>query len=138
MAYLNEIRLIGRLTNDPELMYLPSGVPVLNFSFACNRKYKVENEDREEVLFVDCVAWQKTAELGAKYLLKGDLAFISGRLVYRTWEDKDGNKRSKHEVNVDSIQFLTWHDQDGDGGELKPKGTRKPSNTTQKDNSVPF
>jgi len=108
MASFNQVILMGNLTRDPQLKYLPSQTPVAEFGLACNRKFKTQNgEEREEVLFVDCSAFGKTGELINQYFTKGKPIFIQGRLKYDSWEDKQGGgKRSKHSVTVDNFQLL--------------------------------
>jgi single-strand DNA-binding protein len=107
MANVNKVILIGNLTRDVELKQLPSGNPVAQIGLAINRKWKDKaGEDQEEVTFVDCEAWGKTAEIMAKYLAKGKPVFIDGRLKLDSWE-KDGEKRSKLKVVVESFQFLS-------------------------------
>lgn len=118
MASFNQVILMGNLTRDPQLRYLPSQTPVAEFGIACNRKFKGQNgEDREEVTFVDCSAFAKTAELIQQYFTKGKPIFIQGRLKYDTWEDKQGGgKRSKLSVVVDNFQFIGGRDGGGAGG----------------------
>jgi single-strand DNA-binding protein len=107
MANVNKVILIGNLTRDVELKQLPSGNPVAQIGLAINRKWKDKaGEDQEEVTFVDCEAWGKTAEIMAKYLAKGKPVYIEGRLKLDSWE-KDGEKRSKMKVVVESFQFLS-------------------------------
>jgi len=102
---LNKTIIVGRLTKDIELSYTQGGMSYTNFSIANNYKYK----DEKKVNFIDCVAWSKTAELMNQYLKKGSMVAIDGRLQQDTWE-KDGQKRSKLKVIVDSIQFLGGKD----------------------------
>lgn len=107
MASLNKVLLIGNLTRDPELRYIPSGTAVANFGLAVNRAYTTQDgEKKEEVCFVDIDVWGKTAENCANYLKKGRLVFIEGTLQFRTWETEDGQKRSKHNVRAINVQFL--------------------------------
>jgi len=107
MASLNKVFLIGNLTRDPELRYIPSGTAVANFGLAVNRIYTTQDGERkEDVCFVDIVTWSKTAENCANYLAKGRPVFIEGRLQFRSWETEDGQKRSKLEVVADRVQFL--------------------------------
>ena len=106
-ASLNKVFLIGNLTRDPELRYIPSGAAVANFSLAVNRYYTTQDgEQKEEVCFVDIVTWRKTAENCANYLTKGRPVLVEGYLQYRSWETDDGQKRSKHEVVARNVQFL--------------------------------
>ena len=107
MANLNKVFLIGNLTRDPELKYIPSGAAVTDISIAVNRSFtKKDGEKGEETLFVKVVIWGKQAESSAKYLSKGRPVFIEGRLRTNSWEDKDGQKRSAMEVVAERVQFL--------------------------------
>jgi len=107
MANFNKILLMGNLTRDPQLSYLPSQTPVVDFGIAVNRRWtSKEGESKEEVMFVDCRAFSRLAENINKYMKKGRPIFIEGRLVYDAWTAQDGTKRSKHRVQVDNCQFL--------------------------------
>ena len=107
MANFNKIFLMGNLTRDPQLTYLPSQTPVVEFGLAVNRKWKSrEGEDREETCFVDCRAFGRTAENINKYLSKGRPLFVEGRLTFDSWTAQDGSKRSKHRVTVENFQFI--------------------------------
>lgn len=108
MASFNRVILLGNLTHDPELKYLPSGTAVATIRVATNRVYtdRQSGEKKEEVCFVDVVAWERQAELCNEYLSKGRPVLIEGRLRYRTWETEDGQKRSKHEVVAERVQFI--------------------------------
>jgi single-strand DNA-binding protein len=118
MANFNKVILLGNLTRDPQLKYLPSQTAVAEFGLAINRKFRTQQgEDREEVTFVDCSAFGKTGELINQYFTKGKPIFIDGRLKYDSWEDKQGGgKRSKLTVVVDNFQFIGGRDQGGGGG----------------------
>jgi single-strand DNA-binding protein len=107
MANFNKILLMGNLTRDPQLTYLPSQTPVVDFGIAVNRKWtSKDGEAKEEVMFVDCRAFSRLAENINKYMRKGRPLFVEGRLVYETWTAQDGSKKSKHRVHVDNCQFL--------------------------------
>ena len=86
MVAFNKIILIGNLTRDPEQRFAPSGLQVTNFGLAVNRRFRQGDEQKEEVCYVDIVAFDKQAELCSKYLNKGDGAIIEGRLQQRRWE----------------------------------------------------
>jgi len=118
MASFNKVILLGNLTRDPQLKYLPSQTAVAEFGLAVNRKFRTQQgEDREEVTFVDCSAFGKTGELINQYFTKGKPIFIDGRLKYDSWEDKQGGgKRSKLTVIVENFQFIGGRDQGGGGG----------------------
>ena len=107
MASLNKVLLIGNLTRDPELRYVPSGSAVANFTLAMNRVYKLQTgEKKEEVSFVRVVVWGRLAEVCNDYLKKGRPVFVEGRLQSRSWEGADGQKKSTLEVIATNIQFL--------------------------------
>jgi single-strand DNA-binding protein len=107
MSNFNKVLLMGNLTRDPRLSYLPSQTAVIEFGLAVNRKWRSkEGEDKSEVCFVDCQAFGRTAENINKYLNKGDPLFVEGRLKFDSWTAQDGSKRSKHRVVVENFQFL--------------------------------
>lgn len=107
MATLNKVFLIGNLTRDPELRYIPSGTAVTTFTVATNRAYTMASgEKREETCFVRVVTWGRQAELCGEYLSKGSPVFVEGRLQSRSWEAPDGQKRSMIEVVAQNVQFL--------------------------------
>jgi single-strand DNA-binding protein len=118
MANVNKVILIGNLTRDPQLKYLPSQTAVVDFGLATNRRFKGANgEDREEVTFVDCSAFGKQAEVINQYCQKGKQLYIEGRLKYDQWEDKQGGgKRSKLSVVIENFQFLGGREGGGGGG----------------------
>ena len=118
MASFNKVMLMGNLTRDVEIRHTPSNTAVGNFGLAVNRKYKTQSgEQREEVTFVDCEAWGRTAEVMAQYLSRGRPVFIEGRLKLDQWEDKNGGgKRSKLSVVVENFQFLGSGQGSGQGG----------------------
>src|SRR5262252_2760794 len=114
MASLNKVILLGNLTRDPELRYAPNGTPVTRFGLAVNTSRAGQGDERrEEVCFVDIVAFGRQAETTSEYLSKGSGALIEGRLQWRSWEGQDGQKRSKHEVIADRIQFMPRTREDG-------------------------
>jgi single-strand DNA-binding protein len=106
-ASLNKVFLMGNLTRDPELRYVPSGAAVANFTVAVNRPYKDSTGDKkEEVSFVRVVVWGKMAEVCGEYLAKGRPVLVEGRLKSRSWEDQTGQKRSALEVIANTVQFI--------------------------------
>jgi single-strand DNA-binding protein len=107
MANFNKVLLIGNLTRDPQLSYLPSQTAVVDFGLAVNRRWRgKDGTDKNEVCFVDCRAFAQMAETINKYLSKGRGVFIEGRLTFDSWTAQDGTKRSRHRVTVESFQFL--------------------------------
>ena len=131
MASYNLVALMGNLTKDPELRYIPTGAAVCNFGLAVNRTYTDGNgEKQEDVTFVNIMCWNRLAEVTAEYLHKGSPAFIEGRLKQNSWETKpvlanagNGSRRSKLEVVARSVQFL---------------GNGRPSQDEEDDADVPF
>ncbi len=106
-ASVNRVFLIGNLTRDPELRYVPSGTAVTSFDLAVNRFYATQSgEKKQETSFVKIVVWARRAEVCAEYLTKGSPVFVEGRLRSRSWETQDGQKRSTIEVIANSVQFL--------------------------------
>lgn len=104
---INRVCLVGRLTRDPELKFTPINTPIASFSIANNKSWKAQNgEKKENCSFFNCIAWGKTGEIIAQYFKKGQRIIIEGRLQQRSWNDKDGNRRSVVEVVVENFQFL--------------------------------
>lgn len=97
---LNNVTLMGRLVRNPELRYTQNQTPVASFSLACERDTKDKTTD-----FIDCTAWRHTAEFVNNYMTKGQMIVVTGRLQIRQWNDKEGNKRSAPEINVDNAYF---------------------------------
>jgi single-strand DNA-binding protein len=117
MADFNRVVLMGNMTRDPVLSYTPSNVAVCEIGLAVNRKWKDrDGNQKEEVCFVDCVAYGGTGEVIHRYLGKGKPILIEGRLRYREWTSKEGQKRSKLEVLVESFTFVGGG-QGGNGGQ---------------------
>jgi len=107
MASLNKVFIMGNLTRDPELRYVPSGTAVATFTVAVNRVYTSQaGEKKEEVSFIRVVVWGRRAEVCGEYLSKGSPVFVEGRLQSRSWEGQDGQKRNTIEVVADNVQFL--------------------------------
>ena len=107
MAGYNKVILMGNLTKDPEKRYTSSNDAMTTFRLAVNRKYnKQDGSQGDEVLYIDVITWRKLAETCAEYLRKGRQALVEGRLVERSWEGQDGQKRSKVEVQADTVRFI--------------------------------
>lgn len=115
MASYNRVILVGNLTRDPELRYIPSGTAVSDIGLAINDRVKKGNEWVDETTFVDVTLWARTAEVANEYLSKGSSVLIEGRLRLETWE-KDGQKRSKLKVVADKMQMLGGRGGGGGGG----------------------
>jgi single-strand DNA-binding protein len=104
----NKIILIGNLTRDIELRYTPSGTAVAKFGIATNRNYKdsVTGENKQETMFIDVTVFGRSAEVANQYLSKGRKVLVEGRLVLDQWVDQQGQKRSKHSVVAEKLQFM--------------------------------
>ena len=101
---MNKAILLGRLVKDPELRYATSGTAVATFTLAVDRRFQKQGEERQAD-FINCVAWQKTAEFVANYFTKGQMMALSGSIQVRTWEDNDGHKRYATEVIAEDVYF---------------------------------
>lgn len=121
---MNVCVLVGRLTKDPELKTTQSGKSVVTFSLA------VDGFKKGETDFIDCVAWNATAENLAKFKKKGEQIAITGRITTRSYEDRNGNKRKAVEVTCNTIDFV--------GGKSNGETTKSPYNAPQSNISVPY
>jgi single-strand DNA-binding protein len=105
---LNVVVIGGNLTADPELRYTPNGSAVCEFTVAINKKWtdKATGQQKEDVSFIGCVAWNKTAEMVAEYFKKGRGIVVQGELKQDRWESPDGKKQSKTKVTANRIDFV--------------------------------
>lgn len=102
---INRVVLVGRLTRNPELKYTTNGIANLRFSLAVNRSYSGPNGERQAD-FINCVAWRGQAENMAKFLHKGSLIGVEGRIETGSYQTQDGSTRYTTDVVCDSVQFL--------------------------------
>lgn len=123
MASFNRVILVGNLTRDPELRYIPSGSAVSEIGLAVNDRVKKGDQWVDETTFVDVTLWGRTAEVANEYLSKGSPILIEGRLKLDSWE-KDGQKRSKLRVIAEKMQMLGGRDGGGGGGGRSGGGNR--------------
>ena len=153
---LNDVKMVGRLTRDPELKYTSQGTAVCRLRVAVGRRYLDRNsgEWKEDVAFVPATVWRESAERCGQRLKKGSPVFIEGRLKSKEWQTKEGQKRSDLEVDIQKIQFLeAFGDGPGKGpvGEesqssasdesaasLAPVGRAVEENKTNNNDEVPF
>lgn len=149
MANLNKIMVIGNITRDIELKYIPSGAAVCQFSVAVNRTWNNKaGEKQEETTFLDVEAWEKQAEVIAQYCKKGSSIYVEGRLKSEQWDDKaTGQKRSKLKIHLEQFQFIGGKQEAGEKPQAdKPKATpaRQPKPTdpdldvAPDDDQIPF
>lgn len=136
---LNQCNFIGNLGKDVETRFTPSGKEVCTFSIACGRKYN----GNEETTWVNIVAWDKLANICASYLKKGSKVFISGRMVSRSYDDRDGNKRYITEIVADQMQMLGSRDDNQSGGQQQSQQQQQNKQGNQQqgfnpDDEIPF
>lgn len=114
---VNKVILIGNLGSDPEVKYLPSGVPVANFSLATSESWTDRNGERQErTEWHRLVLWRKLAEIAGQYLKKGSKLYVEGKLQTRSWDDQSGQKRYTTEVVVNDMQMLDSRGEPQDAG----------------------
>ncbi|WMJ22794.1 single-stranded DNA-binding protein [Paludicola sp. MB14-C6] len=126
---LNRVILMGRLTADPELKSTPSGVSVTSFSIAVERNFADKSTGSRQADFINIVAWRQTAEFISRYFSKGRMIALEGSIQTRSYEDKNGNKRTAFEVVVDQAYFADSKQSDA--------GASKPSNNFPTPESFP-
>jgi len=138
---MNNVNIIGRVTKEIELRYLPANnTPVCSFCIAVDDGFG----DKKKTYFINCQAWQKTAENIVKFFGKGDLIGISGRLTTRDWEDKEGKKHTVTEIVVNDFTFCNGKKSDA-GGESRQQNTSYaaphsdyPADPVDEDDDLPF
>ena len=135
----NKVILVGNLTRDIELRYLPSGTAIGSTGIATNRKYKNQmGEQKEEVCFIDITFFGRTAEIANQYLKKGSKILVEGRLKFDQWIDQSGQKRSKHSIIVESLQMLgTNKYPENETNKSKPTGNYQQNSTAVTQNESP-
>lgn len=130
---LNSVVLMGRLTASPELKTTSSGISVARFRVAVERSYKTGGEKVAD--FIDCVAWRQTADFICKWFGKGQMIALRGSLQTRSYEDKNGAKRTVTEVNVDEASFCG--DKSG-GGAQRAEAEEQQDGPVYDDDDLPF
>ena len=129
MANFNKVLLMGNLTRDPQLSYLPSETAVVDFGLAVNRRWTGQDgSQRNETCFVDCRMFGKRAEVINKYCKKGNPLLVEGRLTFDSWTAQDGTRRSKHRVTVENFEFLG---RGADAGRTEESHYEQPSQQAQ-------
>ncbi len=121
---LNSVNIMGNLTRDPELKYIPSGKAVCSISIANNRVYSKGEEKVKEVSYFDVEVWGAAAENCAKYLTKGSGIIVEGRLKQDRWE-QDGNKRSRVRISANSVHFMPRKGDDSSGQQSSASDSAK-------------
>ena len=127
---LNKVILCGRLTADPELKQTTSGIAVVSFSLAVNRRYQSKSTDgtqAQQTDFINVVAWRQTAEFISRYFRRGSALCITGSIQTRTWQDQQGQKRYATEVVADEAMFVDSKNDSTAGGSNAPDTYNAPS-----------
>lgn len=140
MAGVNKVMIIGRLGQDPEVKYTPSGQAVANFSVATSENWtdKTSGSKQERTEWHRIVVWGRLAELCKDYLKKGRQVYIDGRLQTRSWDDRDGKKRYTTEIVANTVQFLgSAHDR-ADSTSTEPEAGVEYVNDAPVNNVPPF
>lgn len=141
---VNKAILIGNLGKDPELRYTPGGKAVVSFSLATTERWSGQDGQKQEsTTWHNIVAWGRPAELMKEYLAKGRQVYIEGRIVNRSYDDKDGNKRYVSEIVVQNFQFLGGRPGAGGGAERDysqspPEDMPAPPQGGNGDDDLPF
>lgn len=140
---MNKAILIGRLTRDPELRFIPtSGMAVARFGIAVNREMKRDGQPDAD--FFNIVVWGKTAENCANYLKKGRLVAIDGQMRNNNYEDKNGVKHYNIEINANRVEFLEWGNDNNQNNQQRPQQHQQPQNdfdgfqAIDGDDEIPF
>jgi len=105
---INKAQVSGRICNDLEVKYIPSGTAVLRLTVACDRSFRKNEEWVKETVFIPCIAWAKLAESTAKNAKKGMPVIVEGRLNVETYTTKDGVEKSQTNIVADSVHVLEW------------------------------
>ena len=143
MAGVNKVIILGRLGNDPEMRYMPSGEAVANLSIATSESWTDKNtgEKREKTEWHRVVAFRKLAEIIGQYCKKGDQIYIEGKLQTRKWSDKNGQDHYTTEIIADQMQMLGGKDNGNRGQSEKPEWSPDPQPTPAPqtfDGDIPF
>jgi single-strand DNA-binding protein len=137
---VNKVVLVGNAGQDPEVRHLDSGVTVANFTLATNETYKDKSGERvTQTEWHRIVLWRGLAEVAEKFVKKGELLYIEGRLRTRSWDDKDGNKRYTTEVFADSLKMLgRKSDHASAAGNEQTAETESPGVEISENDDLPF
>ena len=136
---VNKVILVGNLGKDPEIKYTPAGVAVATFSLATTDPFK-DKDGNKATQWHNVIAWRQLAEICGNYLHKGKQVYIEGRIQYRSYNDRDGNKKYITEIVADQMQML-GSASDGGQGEpsAKPQQKQQPQEPPfNHDDDIPF
>lgn len=138
----NKVVMVGNLTRDIELRYLPSGAAIAKSAIATSFKYKTSTgEQKDEVCFLDFNIFGRSAEVANQYLRKGSKVLLEGRLVFEQWTAQDGSNRSKHSLRVDTMKMLDSksdsQNMGGSTGNSYQAGAQNNNQAMQQQNAYP-
>lgn len=134
---INRVVLVGRLTRDPELRRTQNGTAVTSFTLAIDNRLKDAN-GQYTTSFIPCVVWNQQAENCVRFIHKGSLVGIEGRLNQRTYQNKEGNNVQVIEVMCDSVQYLDPKKQEESSQQTQSTGNKDTSNVDDFEDSLPF
>jgi single-strand DNA-binding protein len=126
MPGINKVILIGNLGKDPNLKHTQGGSPVTSFSLATSEKWAKDGQSHEKTTWHNVVIWGKLAEFADQYLQKGSQVYIEGKIDYRMWEDKDGNKRNRTEIIAERLAFLSSKQSNGNNDNHSNERSEQP------------
>jgi single-strand DNA-binding protein len=132
---INKVILVGRVGKDPEVRHLDNNATVARFTLATNESYKNKNGEKvTNTEWHNIIVWRSLAEIAGRYVKKGTMLYVEGKIRTRSWDDKDGNKRYTTEIEADNFQMLSSA---GSEGNSVPMGSASPSNTASGNNFAP-
>lgn len=140
MPGVNKVILIGNLGKDPEVRYLEGGIAVANFPIATTENFKDKNGNKnEQTEWHQVVLWRRLAEVAEKYLRKGQMVYLEGKIRSRSWDDKDGNKRYTTEIFGDVLTILSRKDETANQSSrpTNTNGQQNQNNSTTADTQNP-
>lgn len=138
---LNHITIMGRFTRDPELRHTQSGTAVTSFTLAVERDFKDKSSGEAVTDWISCTAWKGTAEFVSRYFQKGRMAVVDGRLQTRSYQDRDGNKRTAVEVVADHVYFGDSRKKESEGNAPEdelPENEPQDFSEAEDDGELPF
>ncbi len=139
LPMLNRVFMAGNLTRDPELRHTSSGVPVANFRIASNRYYRSQDGERkEDVCYINVVAWQRLGELVGERLHKGSAVLVEGELQSRSWDAEDGSRRTVVEIRAFRVQFLNKLEESRTDSSTEEQSEDKPAPMEDIVDDLPF
>lgn len=130
---INKVILVGRVGKDPEVRHLDNNMVVARFTLATNETFKKNGEKVTNTEWHNIVVWRTLAEIAGKYVKKGTMLYVEGKIRNRSWDDKDGNKRYTTEIDADNFQMLSSRNDDSQAG----SGMNIPGQTASSNEFIP-